>query len=167
MKKYILILFSFYSFISCNEKIKEVEEKSNSINQNLIVSKNKISENLSSTLNDDTLTINSKCAVIYSPTEKSIEKSKKDVDEENFYVGADDFLFYISKSSEYLESKNIKIVTTENDKILKFISENKITTLINLDLEKELFVVYLFDPKQHPKKINITAISDEFESYMK
>ncbi len=54
MKKCILILFSFYSFISCNEKIKEVEEKSNSINQNLIVSKNKISENLSSTLNDDT-----------------------------------------------------------------------------------------------------------------
>lgn len=167
MKKYILILFSFYSFISCNQKIKEVEEKSNIINKDLIVSKNKISGNSQPTLNSDTLFIKSKCAVIYSPTEKSIEKRKNDVDEENFYVGVDDALFYINESEEYLQSKKIKIVRTENNKILKFISNNKSVTLINLDLEKELFGIYLFDPKQKPRKVRITNVSDEFETFMK
>lgn len=167
MKKYILLSLGFFIIISCNENKKKDTEKSKIVDKKLIVSKKKKVNDLLSKVINDTVIIESKCAVIYEPTEKYIEKSKKNADEENFYVGADDFLFYISEANEYLESKNIKIVTTENDKILKFISNNKIVTIINPDLDKEMFGVYLFDPKQHPKKINITAISDEFESYMK
>lgn len=167
MKKYILLLLGLFIMISCNENKKKDLEKSNIVGKKIIVSKKLTTNNLLSKVSNDTIIIESKCAVIYEPTEKYIEKSKKDVGEENFYVGADDFLFYISEANEYLESKKIKIITTENDKILKFISNNKRVAIVKPDLEKELFGIYLFDPKQDPKKINITAISDEFESYMK
>lgn len=166
MKKYILLSLGFFIIISCNENKKKDLEKSKILDKKIIVSKKKKANDLLSKIINDTVIIESKCAVIYEPTQKYIEKSKKNIGEENFYVGADDFLFYISETNEYLESKNIKIVTTENDKILKFISNDKRVTIIKTDLEKEMFGIYLFDPKQTPKKINITAISDEFESYM-
>lgn len=153
--------------ISCNENKKKDIEKSNVVNRKIIISKDKKSKDLLSAVNSDTLVINYKCAVIYEPTEKSIQRSKKDVNEENFDIGLDDVLFYISESTEYLESKKIKVITTENNKILKFNSNDKNMTIINLDLEKEMFGIYLFDPKQKPKKVNIIDISDEFESYMK
>lgn len=153
--------------ISCNENKKKDIEKSNVVNRKIIISKDKKSKDLLSAVNSDTLVINYKCAVIYEPTEKSIQRSKKEVNEENFHIGLDDVLFYISESTEYLESKKIKIITTECNKILKFNSNDKNMTIINLDLEKEMFGIYLFDPKQKPKKVNIIDISDEFESYMK
>ncbi|WP_155960759.1 hypothetical protein [Flavobacterium daejeonense] len=44
---------------------------------------------------------------------------------------------------------------------------DKAFTIINPDLEKEMFGIYLFDPNQNLKKIDITTTSEEFESYMK
>lgn len=166
MKKYTLVLFSLLIIVSCNENKKKVVEKSNIV-KSIAVSKFNSSNSLISKVTSDTLIIKSKCAIIYQPTEKNIEKRKKEIGKEKFYVGADDFLFYLNESNEYLESKEIKIITTENDKILKFISSNKNVTIINLDLEKDVVGIYFFNPQQAPKKINIMAISDEFESYMK
>ena len=40
-------------------------------------------------------------------------------------------------------------------------------TIIKLDLEKEIGGIYLFDPKQKPKKVDITAIAEEFKEYTK
>ncbi|APA00478.1 MULTISPECIES: hypothetical protein [Flavobacterium] len=167
MRRFLLLLLGLFIMISCNENKKKDIEKSNVVNRKIIISKDKKSKDLLSAVNSDTLVINYKCAVIYEPTEKSIQRSKKDVNEENFDIGLDDVLFYISESTEYLESKKIKVITTENNKILKFNSNDKNMTIINLDLEKEMFGIYLFDPKQKPKKVNIIDISDEFESYMK
>ncbi|HJS01701.1 MAG TPA: hypothetical protein VJ780_12280 [Flavobacterium sp.] len=166
MKKCILILCCFLIIVSCNENKKKVVEKSNIV-KSIVVSKFNSSNNLIPKVNSDTLIIKSKCAIIYESTEKNIEKRKKEIGEEKFYLGADDFLFYLNEANEYLESKEIKIITTENDKILKFVSDNKKVTIINLDLEKDMVGVYLFNSKQAPKKINIMDISDEFESYMK
>ena len=167
MRRFLLLLLGLFIMISCNENKKKDIKKSNVVNRKIIISKDKKSKDLLSAVNSDTLVINYKCAVIYDPTEKSIQRSKKDVNEENFDIGLDDVLFYISESTEYLESKKIKVITTENNKILKFNSNDKNMAIINLDLEKEMFGIYLFDPKQKPKKVNIIDISDEFESYMK
>lgn len=167
MKKYTLLFLGFIMIISCNENGKQYLEPSKIENNKPMIITKTDTNDLLSKVNSDTLIIKGKCAVIYEPTEEYIDKSKKEVGEDNFYIGTDDALFYISESTEYLNSKGIKIVNTKNDKILKFISNNKSVTLKQLNLEKEMFGIYLFDPNQKPKKINIVNVSSEFESYMK
>ena len=167
MKKYSLLLFGLLILVSCHENKKNATKQLEIKIQNPIVSKTNESNLPLLNNSTDTLVIKSKCAIIYEPTENYINKSKKEVGEENFYISVDDALFYISASTEYLNSKKIKIVNTENDKILKFISINKSISFINLNLEKEMFGIYFFDPNQNPKKIDITNITGEFEFYMK
>jgi hypothetical protein len=58
----------------------------------------------------DTLIIKSKSAVIVEPSESNIEKRKKEVGEENFCIGADDYLFYHNESINFLDKQEIKIV---------------------------------------------------------
>ncbi len=153
--------------VSCNESKKRIDKKLEKNIQNPIISKIHESNILLMSKNADTLVIRSKCALVYEPTEKNIEKRKKEVGEEDFYVGADDFLYYINESTEFLKSKNVTIVTTENDKILKFILNDGSIVVKNLDLEKEMFGIYLFDPRKEPQKIDITATREEFESFIK
>lgn len=116
---------------------------------------------------NDTLVIENRSAIIYEPTDERINKLKKEVGEEDFYIAADDYLFYLNDSYKYLESQKMKIVMTKNDKVLKFILADKSITTIKLDLEKEIWGIYLFDPKQKPKKIDMTATADEFKEYTK
>lgn len=54
---------------------------------------------------------------------------------------------------------------TKSDKVLKFISTDKSVTIIKLDLEKEIWGIYLFDPKQKPKKVDMKAIAEEYKEY--
>jgi len=167
MRKHLLLLFSLLMIVSCNESKKRIDKKLEKNIQNPIISKTHESNILLTSKNTDTLVIRSKCALVYEPTEKNIEKRKKEVGEEDFYVGADDFLFYIYESTEFLKSKNVSIVTTEKDKILKFVSNNGRVVIKNLNSEKEMFGIYLFDPRKEPQKIDITATSEEFESFIK
>ncbi len=127
-----------------------------------ITTKNK---SLTSKIND-TLIIKNRSAIIYEPTDKMIESVKKN-NLEDFYTSADDYLFYINESNKYLKSQNIEVVMTKCDKVLKFISFDKNETIIKLNLEKEIWGIYLFDPKQKPKKIDITAITEEYKNYIK
>ncbi|WP_310381808.1 hypothetical protein [Flavobacterium sp.] len=170
MKKSALIIFLILSLISCNQKEEQPLRETNNQNgilekhielQNGKISKNKIFEKNE----NDTLTIKNTSAIIYEPTGKSIEKRKKEVGEEDFYIGADDYLFYLNDSNKYLESQKIKIVMTKSDKVLKFISTDKSVTIIKLELEKEIWGIYLFDPKQKPKRIDMTAIAEEYKKY--
>jgi hypothetical protein len=55
-------------------------------------------------------TLISKSAVIVEPSESNIEKRKKEVGEENFCIGADDYLFYHNESINFLDKQEIKIV---------------------------------------------------------
>ncbi|MFC5684634.1 hypothetical protein ACYE2N_00085 [Flavobacterium sp. MAHUQ-51] len=167
MRKHLLLLLSLLMIVSCNESKKRIDKKSEKNIQNPIISKIHKSNILLMSKNTDTLVIRSKCALVYEPTEKNIEKRKKEVGEEDFYVGADDFLYYINESTEFLKSKNVTIVTTENDKILKFILNDGSIVVKNLDLEKEMFGIFLFDSKKEPQKIDITATEEEYETYMK
>lgn len=171
MKIIALITFIVLSFISCNEKDKKSLKESNNQNSiqkkiellNVKMSKSKILVKS----NNDTLVIENRSAVIYEPTDIRINKLKKEGGEEDFYTAADDYLFYLNQSNKYLESKKIKIVMTKSNKVLKFISIDKSVTIIKLDLESEIWGIYLFDPKQKPKKIDMMDITEEYKEYTK
>jgi hypothetical protein len=155
MKVNTVLILILILFVSCDKKEKISVEK-------------KLSENIQiSKITSDTLIIKSKSAIIFEPTDSIIDKRKKEVGEEDFYIGADDYLFYLNESNKFLEKQEIKIVQTKTNKILKFISDDKSETIIELNLEEEIWGIYLFDPKLKPKKIDMTATEEEFKAYTK
>lgn len=160
MKTNRLIAIILLILISCAKKEKSTIEIKTTVN--------KTSEPIQvSSKTTDTLIINNKSAVIFEPTENSINKRKKEIGEEVFYIGADDYLFYLDQSITFLEKQEINIVQTKNNRILKFISEDKSETIINLNSEEQIWGIYLFDPKWKPKKIDMTATEEEFKEYLK
>ncbi|MEB3799818.1 hypothetical protein INQ45_01585 [Flavobacterium columnare] len=111
------------------------------------------------------LIIKDKCAVIYNPDSIKISKAKK-IDEENFYVSADDAMFYISESRDFLKSKKIKIIETES-RIIDFKINNKLVKNINLNSDEKYWGIILFDGKNIPAEIDMSDIKIEFEKHMK
>ena len=138
MNKVGVVLFALLALFSCIEKQSKNTEKL------------KIKPNIE----NDTIVIKEKTAIMYEPTDKAIEKWKKEVGEEDFYIGADDYLFYLNESYKYLESKHLKILKTKNNKTLEFVSANETKTIIQLNNESEIWGIYFFDPKQKPKGMN-------------
>ena|ERR1700733_13573062 len=117
--------------------------------------------------NSDTLTIDRKAAVFYSPDSLQIEKRKKDIGEDNFYVGADDYLNYLNISENFLDSVKLPIMDAKDNKYLKFIRDNNSQTVIRLDTLPELWGIYFFDPAKKEKWVDITTIDEEYNSYFR
>ena len=117
--------------------------------------------------NFDTLTVDKKAAVFYSPDETQIAKRKKEIGEENFYVGADDYLNYLHTSHDFLDSIKLTIFDAKDKKYLKFIRSDKSQTIIKLDTLSELWGIYFFDPNKTQKLVDMTMIEEEYKSYFK
>jgi len=115
----------------------------------------------------DTMTITSKTAVFYVPDNKRIEERKKAVGEEAFMMGADDYLFYLNNSQEFLEKQKLTVNITEHEKILQFILTDKSKVYVKLDTLQELWGIFLFDPRTAPKLIDMVTIEEEYQKYYK
>jgi hypothetical protein len=115
--------------------------------------------------NSDTLVISSKTAVAYEPDTTRIKQAKARDGEENFYVGADDYIFYINESSEYLQKKGLPVLNVRDKNYLKFISSDKSVTLVKLDTLSGLWGMYFFQPDKKPRLVNIASISEEYKNY--
>jgi hypothetical protein len=113
----------------------------------------------------DTLIISSKTAVVYEPDTIRIQQAKASGGEENFYIGADDYAFYINESANYLMGKGVTVINSKEKKFLKFISSTEPAELIKLDTLSELWGIYLFDPHKKPRLIDITSIEEEYRNY--
>lgn len=115
----------------------------------------------------DTLAVDKKAAVFYWPDTTQIAKRKKEIGEENFYVGADDYLYYMHTSHDFLDSIKLTILDAKDKKYLKFIRSDKSQTVIKLDTLPELWGIYFFDPNKGQKLVNMTMIDEEYKVYFK
>jgi hypothetical protein len=122
---------------------------------------------LNANINNDTLYINTQAAVFYEPDSLKIERIKKKVGEENFYIGADDYNYYMHLSYGFIDSIKLPILRTENKKILKFISNDSSNEIIILDTLSQLWGVYFFDPRKKSKQADIVSIEDDYNIYFK
>lgn len=113
----------------------------------------------------DTLIIDKKAAVFYQPDSMQIEKRKKEIGEENFMIGADDYLFSLHTAYEFVDSIRLPVLEANNRRFLKFIRSDKSQTLIKLDTVPDLWGVYLFDPSKNPRLIDGIRIEEEYKSY--
>jgi hypothetical protein len=169
MKNYKLISLALLTLISCNQKVNNSEENLNSVTT--IPGKkveNKKIENTETNKNKiDTIIIKNQIAIIIEPTDKQIEKRKKAVGEEDFYIGADDYMFYLNESTETFRKNKLQVLNIKNGKIIKFEMENGNNAILELNQEDELWQIYLFDPKLKPKKIDMTDSENEYKTYFK
>ena len=157
--------FLFLTLVSCSNKI-EKKDKAN-LQQPSVDSLSKVKDTLARVDHSDTLTINRKAAVFYSPDSIQIAKRKKEIGEENFYVGADDYLYYLHTSYDFLDSVKLPILDAKDKKYLRFIRDNKSQTIIRLDTLPELWGIYFFNPGKKEKLVDMLDISEEYNSYFR
>ncbi len=122
---------------------------------------------ISTNLNTDTLVVRDRVAVFYEPDTLRITKRKKEVGEQDFYTGADDYLYYMHLSREFIDSVKLPILTIKNKKFIKFISNDSSKQLVIIDTLPELWGVYFFDPSKKSKQVDIISIADEYSNYFK
>jgi len=116
--------------------------------------------------NNDALIVDQTCAVIVSADSLQIAKRKKELGQD-FYIGADDYAFYLNETQKFLDSIKLKTINCDSKKFLKFIYADKKQELINLTHLDELWKVYLFDPKRKSKSVDMTMIDEEYKNYFK
>ncbi len=118
-------------------------------------------------ISKDTLVVEKRSAVLFQPDSLQIEKRMKAAGEENFRAGADDYLYYLNESAEFLKKKGITVVEARDRKFIKFVSPDKDVRLVRLDTLKELWGIYFFEPNKKPYQADMVMIEDEYASYFK
>ncbi len=116
--------------------------------------------------NNDTLTVDITCAVIVFADSLQIEKRKKELGQD-FYVGADDYAFYLNETQEYFDNIKLKTIHCDGKKFLKFVYADNRQELIDLTNLDELWKVYLFDPRRKSKSVDMVMIDEEYKNYFK
>jgi len=157
-----VLLFICWSIAACTPNDKQ--QQANPSLQNTLLNEGSTQEN-NLAANTDTLVVTQNAAVFYEPDSLQMERRKKEVGEENFYIGADDYLFYLNETYEYLEKENLPILLTQNKKYVKFVGADSKATLIKLDTLSELWGVFFFDIKKAPQQVDMTMIEEEYKSY--
>lgn len=157
MRFTLFILLVLFGISSCD--INSYKES----NGNTIEAK-KLPSTSASTLSD-TLIVNEVAAIITEPDSLQIERRKKNVGEEDFYIGADDYLYYLNQSHNFLYSVKVNTIVAKDKKFILFVGSDKSHHLIKTDTLSELWNIFFFDPKKKMKKIDMTAIEDEYKRY--
>jgi hypothetical protein len=169
MKNYKSVSLALFTLISCNQMVNHKEDNLNSVTtiSGKKVANKKIDDTEISKNKIDTIVIKNQIAIIIEPTDKQIEKRKKAVGEEDFYIGADDYMWYLNESTETFRKNKLNVLNIKNGKIIKFEMENGNNAILELNEEEELWQIYLFDPKLKPKKIDMTDSENEYKTYFK
>lgn len=115
----------------------------------------------------DTLTIDGRSAVFFQPDSLQMEERMKKVGEKDFRAGADDYIYYINISAEFLEKQGLPVMNAKGKKYLKFVTSDKKVELVKLDTLSELWGMYLFDPEKKPHYADIVEIEEDYKNYFK
>lgn len=140
-RQYILLVISIIIF-SC----KNTEKKEETTNK---YSVNTIDKILKTTIND-TLTVSDKNIIVFiDPNETEIAELKKKHGEDNFYIIADDVAGYLANTTEQLDLKKIKYITTDK-KVIHFKNTN---IYVNKEQLENKWSISYFDKNNKIKNI--------------
>lgn len=115
----------------------------------------------------DTLLISEKVAVFINPDSSTIDKLKQEGSEEDFYVTANDYSYYMGTAQEFLDSVKVRVIDVEKEKFIKFVGSNKKRQLITISKQQDPWAIYFFDPPKKAKQVDMTAIEEEYKAYFK
>ena len=148
MSKYLQFIITIFLILSCQK----------------IANDKTIAKNNSLNIKPDSIFINEKSVVFISATHESIEKEKKKMGEDNFYIMADDGNYYSYEAHQFLKNKKLKTYEINHNNVIVFKSKKGNFTVLR-DTIEGLGSTYLFEPNQLPKKIFNIDIENEYEKY--
>lgn len=109
--------------------------------------------------------IDTKCAIFKNPDSKEVEKMKEEYGED-FYVVADDNIFYTSESKTFLDSMKLKQVYLTENRYVQFIDNKGNSIYFDLKGKYSLpWNLLFFDPVKGLKIVDMTNTSAEYEDF--
>jgi hypothetical protein len=112
---------------------------------------------------DDALIVSEKCGIFYSPNDTMINEMK-DKSEEDFFIIADDNMYYLSEARTYIESAGLNTINTDQ-RIIHFKKSDGQTIVMDLDVLDYYWGLILFDPDKDPVDADIVEIEPFFKDY--
>lgn len=160
MKPKLLCLFIWVLFtIACNQPA------GNKITSKKIAAAKPLNSRLIKKRGEDTLIITTKCAVRIDLDTIQLDKLREKNGEDNFYIGADDNVYYSYIADSVLKAKDMVVVANKKQKYLKFVRNNGAATLIKIDTLPQPSNYYFFEPGKAPYQPDITDIKAEYQRY--
>ena len=159
MKKYISVISIVFT-ASCNYNINH--DVTLTVKDTVLVKSN---TSATPALNNDTLFVHEQAAVFVIPDSSRIARRKKEIGEENFQIGMDDYAFYLNEAGEFLDSMKIKSFDTKDKKVIKFTGTGNTYEIIECNKLPELWNIYFFDPSKKARQIDMISIEEEYKNY--
>jgi len=119
-------------------------------------------------LSRDTLFVTTRSGVAIWLDTITLEKRRKQSGDTDFYIGADDDVYYSSIADSILKAQKLPLVDTRQYgecKFIKFERNNGIATVIKIDTLSKIYTLYLFDPYKAPHEADITIMDDEYKKF--
>jgi len=162
MKKYLstfIIIILSLTIICCNNGNKTKEPASSAIP---VKNKSKPPSSY-----PDTLKIEFRSAVFYSPDSLQLEKIKA-VTEKNVYESSMHEYFYQLRYVHNILGKHwpgIKIIEVKNVRYLQFIKGDRSSETIDLNSKNDAYGLFVFDPGKGPTQLELTNAESEIGFY--
>jgi hypothetical protein len=115
---------------------------------------------------DSTFEIGKACAVFFSPSDAELERLKKEIGEEDYFITMDDYMWYFSESSTFLEEKGLKTITTSEKSVHVHLLNGSIKTFYPGDTTIG-WSPLLFDGKNTIKKTDLVNIQPDYDALFK
>ena len=154
--RYIIIIISLSILASCGPESSD-RKSQKTFDTDSISIKQDISQSISTSI------ITFPCAILLSPSDKTLDSLKK-VESEDFYTAADDAMFYTSAATKYFDSLKIKTIHKTSEGTIKFRMTNGRDTVYNLD--GLYWDILLFNGKNGPIQMGRSDFDMEVDSYM-
>lgn len=108
--------------------------------------------------------ITMRCAVFIRPTIHQIDSMKSRPDSNDFYIGADDYIYYMYTTRKFLDSVKLKQIVRDSQGAILFKSNTG--QVFKMDLNDLRWAVILFNGKAKPIIADITDITGDYKTYM-
>ena len=163
------LLVSSVLFVACSDNPKTTTSSNKKTQADTTVAKQQTDSAKSqvTSSNNDTLIVDKQAAVFIQPDSLKVERRKKEVGEENFFAGADDYISFMSTAAKFLYSVKLSTLDARDQNVIKFVYSDKSQKIMRLDTLSELWNIYFFDPTKKPMKVDMTIIKKEYKRYFK
>ncbi|ASS50653.1 MAG: hypothetical protein A3D31_13910 [Candidatus Fluviicola riflensis] len=115
---------------------------------------------------DSTFEIGKACGVFFTPSDAELQRLKNEIGEEDFFTVMDDYGWYFSESTTFLEDRGVKtIMTTEKD-VRFHLLNGSVKTFHPVDTAIDWSPI-LYDGKNTIDKIDLVNIKAGYEAVFK
>lgn len=142
-------------------------KESNSIESEIVVRKEPVVSYRDTIVEtDSTFEIGKACGVFFTPSDDELKRLKEEIGEEDFFTVMDDYGWYFSESTTFLEDKGLKTITTSDKNVRFHLLNGSVKTFYAADTTLG-WSPLLFDGKNTVQKTDLVNIQPSYEAVFK